>query len=330
MRGFFCFWIARIWRLFLVYHCFHSTTLYMAIPTNQKQVLTKLKIRDSSIVAYPSYELFNLIRGGSDKSKENLKDNHVKGCLSAVSARKMRDLVQSWTNCIKANQLKTKKPLDSYISFITLTLPSPQMDGDKELKRKALDKFLIYLQRKYKVTAYVWKAEPQENGNLHFHILANKFVEWQEIRKTWNAILEPLGYIDQFFQKHGHRDPNSTDIHGLYKDKTGKEINFIGSYMAKYMAKNGQGKDKISRKIIGRVWGCSDNLKTIQAFSDYQDSAFIDLLNDLYDSEKITSYKGDFFIIFSGNWKEVCKKYPQIIEKINLHYLSEFEKTLSK
>lgn len=293
----------------------------------EKAVLTKLKIRDTSVVIYPSYELFNLVRGKNPNSLENLKDGKVKGYLSANSARRVRDIVQAWTNCIKAKQRKSGGSIDKYISFITLTLPAKQFHTDLEIKRKALNPFLITIFRKFKVSAWLWKAEPQQNGNIHFHILVNRFCPWQKVRLIWNQIIGSLGYLDLFEKKHGHRNPNSTDIHGLYKDKKGNEISFVGAYMAKYMSKKNAGSEKLCRPISGRIWGCSDNLKSIAAFSDYEDSTFGNFLQDLIDSQEIETYSGEFFKVLMGNWRKACEKYPQILEKIDSHYLLEYEKT---
>lgn len=290
-------------------------------------IITKIKIRDSSIVIYPSYELFDIKRGRHESSKLNLGDNRVKGYLSKNSSRKMRDLVQNWTNCIKSKMKSSGGNIDSYISFLTLTLPSKQTNSDLEIKRKILDPFLKKLFRKYLVTAWIWKAESQINGNIHFHVLVNKFCAWKEIRKDWNNAVQKFGYIDEFEKKHGHRDPNSTDAHGLYKDKKGEKISFIGAYMAKYLSK---GIEDGYRGIEGRVWGCSDNLKYLKTFSDVQDSRFGEFIDFLIESPSINKFQGDYFRILEGNWRIASDIYPDIIEKIDFFYLKEFEKTLIK
>src|SRR5690606_39568338 len=57
------------------------------------------------------------------------------------------------------------------LSFITLTLPSPQGSiSDKEIKRGPLRMFIQKMGRRYGMYNYVWKAEKQKNGNIHFHI----------------------------------------------------------------------------------------------------------------------------------------------------------------
>ncbi|EPE9900513.1 rolling circle replication-associated protein [Flavobacterium psychrophilum] len=157
-----------------------------------------------------------------------------------------------------------QNPIQYKLTFITLTLPSKQIHTDNEIKSKCLNQFLIELKKNHSVSRYIWKAEKQENNNIHFHIIADKFVKWQDIREIWNRIINKLGYVDNYeknmreFYKDGFkiskhkkdkrtenqqkkaydnlvynnfRNPNSTDIHALYKVKN------IQAYISKYLAK---------------------------------------------------------------------------------------------
>jgi hypothetical protein len=157
-----------------------------------------------------------------------------------------------------------QNPVRYKLTFITLTLPSKQVHSDNEIKSKCLNQFLIELKKNYGVSRYIWKAEKQENNNIHFHIIADKYIKWKEIRECWNRIINKLGYVDRYesnmreFYKNGfrlsthskdkrtenqqkkafqtlvdnnYRNPNSTDIHALYKVKN------IQAYISKYLAK---------------------------------------------------------------------------------------------
>jgi len=172
-----------------------------------------------------------------------------------------KKISNSKKNISKANQSQ----LLYKIAFITLTLPSKQIHSDIEIKKIILNQFLIELKQKYKVSNFVWKAEKQENGNIHFHILIDKYIHWSAIRSIWNRSCNKLGYVDRYqqkmlnFFKNGFRlsdnpndnrsyeqqkkaykdglannfsNPNSTDIHAIYKVKN------ISAYMSKYMSKS--------------------------------------------------------------------------------------------
>lgn len=171
------------------------------------------------------------------------------------------------------------------VNFITLTLPCPQGKWtDKDVKKMCLDTWLKSARRRFGLRSYVWRAERQLNGNVHFHICTDVFIDKTNLRHSWNDRLEHCSYITAFEKKHGHRNPNSTDVHSTQKVKN------LAAYMIKYMCKSensaelyraqppwakperkvntrkikGQFKRLMSleeSKINGRLWDCSQNLK---------------------------------------------------------------------
>lgn len=189
----------------------------------------------------------------SDKRKmpENNRDK-----FSKKSAKNLKVKINALLYSVDKKILLTGDNRHKVV-FVTLTLPAKQRHSDVEIKSKCLNQLLTELRDKYGVTLYVWKAERQKNGNLHFHLLVNRYIPAMELRDSWNRILSKLGYIDDFEVKHGHRSPNSTDVHSLYKDKrTGKRIGSVVAYMAKYMSK----KDEV---IEGRYWYASASLSKL-------------------------------------------------------------------
>lgn len=48
---------------------------------------------------------------------------------------------------------------------------------------------------------YVWRMEFQANGNVHYHIATDTYIDYFFIQKQWNAILEKLGYVSRYAQK---------------------------------------------------------------------------------------------------------------------------------
>lgn len=139
------------------------------------------------------------------------------------------------------------------INLITLTLPSAQAHPDKFIKNELLNEFLEWM-RYNGAKSYIWKAEPQKNGNIHFHITTNKFLHWQKIRDKWNKICGKHGYIEPFYKQYGHINPNSTDVHSI------KKVKKLAAYIAKYLTKESE-----IRPIEGRIWFLSTNLSAIKA-----------------------------------------------------------------
>ena len=67
--------------------------------------------------------------------------------------------------------------------------------------------------------------------------------------------------------------PNTADIHAI------KQKDNIKAYICKYMTKS-DGSDQTKRKIEGRLWGCSDELRKV---STYEQSFDTDLQNTIMD-----------------------------------------------
>ncbi len=183
--------------------------------------------------------------------------------------------------------------------MITLTLPAPQGGhSDTFIKSKLLAPWLQYAKYKYKLKNYVWKAEAQVNGNIHFHITTDTFIHYKSLRDSWNKQCARYGYIDAFEHSHGHRDPNSTDVHAV------KKVKNLGAYLCKYLAKN----EKDKRPIEGKLWACSYNLscKNKLTIDSYDIPAAENF--QLLDHPEITSMSADFFDIMffqPSMWKSL-------------------------
>lgn len=165
------------------------------------------------------------------------------------------------------------------LSFITLTIPwSKPIEG--AAGHDALRMWLQHFRRKpskkaisEQLSSYVWKAELQERGQLHYHITANRFLHWAEIQRVWNGLMDKRGWLEEFRAAHGHSNPNSTDVHSVYK------VRDIQAYLGKYLSKTGASdvsecgfQVPIFRPSIGaKVWGCSEDLKCPR-FSEMLDS----------------------------------------------------------
>ena len=217
----------------------------------------------------------------------NEKTN-TKGELSLISKRKIRNAVNNLV-LISEPQTRVSDKGHNYtfkINFITLTLPSAQIHTDYELKALVNDWLKGWSRKGLK--SYVWKAEKQKNGNIHFHITTNHYIHHTDIRNSWNVVLRRLGYIEKYrsaqleWHKNGFKprkdifrlirgkkvkwsrsaqlaaykkgssenwnNPNTTDVHSVAK------IENLEGYICKYISKNK------GDKINGRLWGCSRNL----------------------------------------------------------------------
>lgn len=258
-----------------------------------REVLPCFKAYKNKIVLYPSYEQFGK-REKIEKPKEDKPNtDKFKGYMSKHTRSKIMKIVENWQSAIEQHMREngvSQKYHYKYMNFVTLTLSAKQAHSDQYIKRNMLNRFLQEMKRHRKVTAQLWVAEAQKNGNIHFHILVNKPIRWVWIQAKWNEIQDTHGYIDRFEIKHGHRSPNSTDIHKLNK------VHNISNYISKYLTKSDS-----KRLIDGRLWSCSRNLRDTEVYSGLVDSALIENISRAVRSKKAKEYKGDYFTVITVN-----------------------------
>lgn len=188
------------------------------------------------------------------ENQKHLLNNSQNGAVSNKASKKIRSAIE-WLTASAQTKLvfvkDLKRNVKFKVNFITLTLPSSQGQfDDKFVKKHFLAPFIKRLKRRNDVSNYVWKAETQKNGNIHFHIVTDKFIHYMAVRNMWNDVLRKNGLLKEFASKHGHSNANSSDIHSV------KNVNNLAAYLIKYFTKN----DSERRNIDGRLWGCSYSL----------------------------------------------------------------------
>lgn len=214
-----------------------------------------LYIRPNYIVSMPEYDtqrtydstLFN-------DNKKNLRDNSHKGKVSAKAQKEIKNAVNWLVASAKLKQVyhkPTKKMHFFRVNFITLTLPdTPGPITEKSFKEDLLNPFLTNLRKSYGLNNYVWKIELQQNGKIHAHITSDSFIHWSDIRRLWNIRLIKCGYMQLFKDTFGHTNPNSTDVHAVYK------VRDLAAYISKYMSKD----NNEPTGIKGKIWACNYEL----------------------------------------------------------------------
>lgn len=214
------------------------------------------------------------------RSLDNLSKKYSSGSLSESAKKQIKKTIANWSVGVLASQRlysKGRERKRRYFVMVTLTLPSVQQETDNVIKRKYLNVWLQRLERVHKGINYLWVAEVQKNGNLHFHIVVDRWVNYLWVSSTWNKTLANGEYINQFERKFGHRNPPTTKVTGQKKMKD------PALYITKYISKAEE-----SRKIEGHCWYCCDNLKQINNLA-------------LKNSEEIENY-------ICGNCAEKIKK----------------------
>lgn len=152
--------------------------------------------------------------------------------------------------------------VDFKLSFITLTIPDETPADGKTAYKLLLKPLLRILKARYKQFLYVYKAELQERGQLHYHITSNTLIPYNVIQSAWNRLLSQHSYMDSYIREHGHNRAPSVQV------KRVQNISDIEAYLIKYVCKS----DPLGRLISGKVWGCSRSLSGKPYFSEILNS----------------------------------------------------------
>lgn len=242
-----------------------------------KLILLNKSTRGKSILNY------------NEASRINLSENYVKGVLSSTSLRNIKKHVIPWLNSIVQEYNMKAHPQrrsNNYIVMLTCTLPSKQHNSDKEVRRKILMPFIDKLKYHYGITHYFYRSEAQQNGNIHFHIIIDRFVIKEFVQKLWNETTDILGYLTKYEEIHNNRNAPSIKLTGQGNVKN------IVDYVLKYCF-----KEEMHRKIDGRLYGMSDSLRELDVYEQHVDYEFQQSLINYIKEEKPKVYKDDFFTV---------------------------------
>ncbi len=176
------------------------------------------------------------------------------GLISYKAQRRLSQAVDWMVYLAKPKPLYPERPecsLQFRLNFITLTLSDRQVHHDNIIKQKLLQPFLDTLRKTWGCSLYMWRAESQRNGNIHFHLVTDQYIPWWKIRNRWNAIQNRLGYLDKYLAANPGVQANSTDVKSVTRVKK------LGAYLAKYCSKNPNG-DMYTALAYARVTGTTE------------------------------------------------------------------------
>jgi hypothetical protein len=250
-------------------------------------------------------------REQNENSQKNLdeKRNQFNGYMSRATASRIKKMLHQWLGAMKIGLDHAQKTFGNkrravyYPRFLTLTIPDKQKETDQEFKRKYLERFIQELKRQCGVKYYFWKAEPQQNGNIHFHFIIDRYIDKHQVQKLWCHIIDP--YVKAWQKKIGDssRLPPATKIEKIRSFKK------LGEYAVKYCLKDNK---EDQRGIKGRIWGASRALKNLKGFEIYHDEvqrAQIQFELDQVQHYKLEYHSGDDYythiVLSAAAWKHM-------------------------
>lgn len=196
-------------------------------------------------------------------------------------------------------------------TFLTLTMIGECSD---QAAQKCLNKFLTVLRKRYGLFSYIWVAERQKNGRIHFHFILDRRFPIQSINKLWvlqqyNAGIEnekyPYHEILQAYEKNIlHRLLNPVDV------RTVRNRNALSGYLTQYLTKN-------EGKFTCAVWHCNRAISALFTSSLINDHDFAETgsKQNRYVSKKGKVFQNKTFAVTDKNSGKVLALVNNIFNK---------------
>ena len=182
-----------------------------------------------------------------------------RGNISNIAPRKVgENIEQKGLSRQQATEIRRTVRVMQYLShnnmltFLTLTY-GWDYPNDIEAK-KHLDTFFKRLRRKYgngRDFHYMWVAEKQKRGAIHYHIVLIDYIPIKFVKKCWDGVVQKWQKANGF--KIQGLQPNIKGVETL-SDATGiskylsKAFQRIGGYLTK------KGKEHTIQEIKGNIW----------------------------------------------------------------------------
>lgn len=184
------------------------------------------------------------------------------------------------------------------LGFVTLTAPPEVQElKPKDVTKHLLEPFIRWLRRSRAISTYIWKAELQGNGSIHYHFAVNRFIHHNDLRASWNKLMKQAGVLDRFIGQYGHDNPNSTDVHSVRK------LSDCRAYLQKYLSKDNEGGQSWS----GKLWDCSMGLKKANFFTFQAVYDQLERIEELREKERVIIKDCEHCQIVKG--KELTLRY---------------------
>lgn len=238
-----------------------------------------LQFRSRSVVAYNQFERTgrSILQQLSSKKLSEYETYTGRLCPGAKKrlTKAIEALVQTCreVKCFHFVNPKDGKAVSGKytLTFVTFTIHSPKKNIiGRDAHKQVLEPMLRWLREDWGMDRYVWKAELQKRGQLHYHLTCNVAVPWWELRDKWNGLQARAGLLDDYYAEHGDYDANSTDVHSVYK------VNDMAGYLKKSIFKSQSKNASViaemkkelqnDKSIGGKVWDCSLEIKQFDYF----------------------------------------------------------------
>ncbi len=287
----------------------------------------------------------------NDASKVITRSSHNLE-LSDNAYRTMRKKINWLYYLSKPRHRKTYNGKDIYnfkMCFLTLSLSSRQKHTTAEITKSMFNQLLTELRQRSGMENYLWRLEYQKNGNVHYHLCSDTYLDYYFVLPIWNRIQENYGYIEDYKAKHQamtlteynhayNRDqsltfdimakryakgkksswsqPNSVDVKSVISKRA------IANYISKYFGKDGtigtmsNDFDTSENTANMRLWFCSRSLSQMGNITDFCEAFHVDVKAIIESATKIRTFFAKYATIIYFEMSDLPAYCRKVIEPI--------------
>ena len=211
------------------------------------------------------------------KDMQQVAAARFRGVLSPGAAKNMNRAFDNLLTASRRGQVYNRyirKAVNFQLNMITLTIPDNVKVTTKFANNRLLKLFLQRLERHSLATykkpvLYKWKLELQQRGQIHWHIITNRWVSKEWVQMTWTALLWDSGLMRDYFKATGSKVARAATRIEAVKKNTAAEMRsyLLKKYVKKSVVSNKDGSltpdqvEELLQRVDGYVWGCSRTLR---------------------------------------------------------------------
>lgn len=222
---------------------------------------------------------FHLPGGYSGSASRKFEDGYIwKKPARPPAPKKTKKLIEA-PQLMRANKSNlTKKILaffdlektKKFCAFYSISFPNGLSDA---AIYQAWNITLTRIRQIKKNFLYIWVAERQKNGTLHYHLLTNEYLNVRIFNYfAAKAILTARSKNREYHINFDAKKYNGVDVRRVYSQKN------IKNYITKYVTKN-------NTEMENRVWHCSREISALfTSYRTFTDLTFLKdhVLNHIY------------------------------------------------
>lgn len=188
---------------------------------------------------------------------------------------------------------KSKK----FCAFYSISFPIEISD---EIGYKVFNTWLTRCRKECGLKSYLWVAERQKNGTLHFHLITHNYMQIRKVNEFMRQSL--FTQYEKGFLKCNPKvieKYNGVDVDNLYHSKRKKNNNGrlsrmeaqrkLSYYLTKYISKNETKSERLP-------WHCSRDISALFISINYDDVSNLEIADLIADNpEAVTTYEEEFF-----------------------------------